>query len=367
MNHHRHIWIDYAKGIAIMLVVYRHVFEGLKLSGIDMSLYAYLEYANIFFFSFRMPLFFIVSGLFVSASLRKKGLKGYVESRSKTILYPYFLWGFIQLTLQIFFSKYTNGHPTLSSYLHLFYLPREIAQFWYLYALFNVSCLYAFSLYILKISPIRNLAIGLLFFWVSGLCYREHIQIGFISDILHYYIFFSLGDLIHQYILDSKKVKLLGSRKFFYYLIFPFVICQSYFLSQNLSHNIPKYMYVEYYEPFSFLIISIVGCSFVISSSFILQKIGAAKWLQYLGRNSLQIYVAHVICFAAIRIMMNKLFHIENVPFLLISGIFAGLVFPLIINAIAQRFNLWWIFSLTDRNIHTSKNNSENKVSISVS
>ena len=120
----------------------RDRFEGSKEAGIPVQQYDLLEYANIFFYSFRMPLFFIISGIFITRSLQKRGIGKYVETRARAILYPYFVWGTIQLTLQIIFTRYTNGHPTIDSYLHLFYLPREIAQFWYLYALFNVSVLY---------------------------------------------------------------------------------------------------------------------------------------------------------------------------------------------------------------------------------
>ncbi|RYF80999.1 MAG: acyltransferase, partial [Chitinophagaceae bacterium] len=138
-------WMDYARGIAIILVAYRHVFEGAKEAGIAVQQYEFLEYFNIFFYSFRMPLFFIISGVFITRSLQKRGLKAYTENRARTVLYPYFVWGFLQLSLQMVFTRFTNGHPTAWSYFNLFYQPREIAQFWYLYALFNVSLLYALS------------------------------------------------------------------------------------------------------------------------------------------------------------------------------------------------------------------------------
>ena len=64
-NANRYNWIDYARGIAIILVVYRHSFEGIKRAGFSTANYHFLEYANIIFFSFRMPLFFIVSGIFI--------------------------------------------------------------------------------------------------------------------------------------------------------------------------------------------------------------------------------------------------------------------------------------------------------------
>jgi fucose 4-O-acetylase-like acetyltransferase len=158
-------WIDYARGIAIMLVCYRHVYEGSKEAGIPVKDYNFLEYANISLYSFRMPLFFIISGLFILRSLQKKGIKQYIEGRARTILYPYFLWGILQLTLQMFFTKYTNAHPTPSSYLDLLYQPRECAQFWYLYALFNVSVLYSFTKYFLKLSAVYNIILGIVFFF----------------------------------------------------------------------------------------------------------------------------------------------------------------------------------------------------------
>ena len=63
----RYPWVDYLRGIAIMLVVYRHVLIGIQRS--NLSVPQVLEDANMLFFSFRMPLFFILSGIFISGSI----------------------------------------------------------------------------------------------------------------------------------------------------------------------------------------------------------------------------------------------------------------------------------------------------------
>jgi fucose 4-O-acetylase-like acetyltransferase len=76
MKSERLSWIVYARGIAISLVAYRHVFEGAKEAGIGVQQYDFLEYFNILFYSFRMPLFFIISGIFISKNLKKRGLIG---------------------------------------------------------------------------------------------------------------------------------------------------------------------------------------------------------------------------------------------------------------------------------------------------
>jgi len=66
-------WVDYLRGIAIVLVVYRHSLIGIDRGGLLVP--AALEKANMIFYSFRMPLFFILSGIFISGSLAKKVLE----------------------------------------------------------------------------------------------------------------------------------------------------------------------------------------------------------------------------------------------------------------------------------------------------
>ena len=72
VNNSRLPWVDYARGIAIMLVLYRHIYEGISRAGLSGQKFAYLEHANIIFYSFRMPLFFILSGVFIGKSLKKR-------------------------------------------------------------------------------------------------------------------------------------------------------------------------------------------------------------------------------------------------------------------------------------------------------
>ena len=310
----------------------------------------FLEYANISLYSFRMPLFFIISGLFIFRSLQKKGLKQYIEGRARTILYPYFLWGILQLTLQMIFAKYTNDHPTTSSYLNLLYQPRECAQFWYLYALFNVSVLYSFTKYFLKLPAIYNIFVGMVFFYLSALIYQQNIRTGFLFDILHYYIFFSIGDFVSSYLLDEKNRKYLESGKLLLFILVPFATGQVYFLTGNLNHSTPKYMHVEFYQPFIFLLIALTGCLFIINLTFYLQKRNSIKWLTVLGRNSLYIYVAHVIVFACVRIILNKLFGIQDVAIIMLSGMVSGLLVPVLLYRLAVRWNIRWIFTLEKKN-----------------
>ena len=345
----RHLWVDYAKGVAIILVLYRHVFEGIKNSGIDVSKFMFLEEWNIIFFSFRMPLFFIVSGIFVSSSFAKRGMKKFVLTKMRTILYPYFLWGIIQVTLQLCFAQYVNGSVSPKSYLYLLYLPREIEQFWYLYALFNVTILYVLVKYRLGLKSWQNALIGLALFLLSAFLYQKNIVIGFLSDILHYYIFIALGDVIANFIRDRKNWRLFSSWRLFFLLLFPFILSQIYFLYANIQFPDTKYQYVEYFNPLVFLPIAMIGCAFVINVSFILQNYSAAKWLHVLGRHSLYIYVAHVIVVAGLRVFLTTRLYIYYIPVLLMAGIIVGLVVPVLLYKIAVKINMPWVFTLEDK------------------
>lgn len=75
-------WVDNAKGIAIILVVMGHVFTTPLLHGL--------------IYSVHLPLFFFLSGLFVSKSFAA-GFKYFVYRRFKTIIVPYIAFSMINI------------------------------------------------------------------------------------------------------------------------------------------------------------------------------------------------------------------------------------------------------------------------------
>jgi fucose 4-O-acetylase-like acetyltransferase len=359
-------WIDYAKGIAIILVLYRHVFEGIKASGISVEQYIFLEHDNIIFYSFRIPLFFIVSGIFVGGSLMKRGLYEFITTKVRTILYPYFLWATLQIVLQLIFSKYTNAHRAPSDFFYLFYQPREIEQFWYLYALFNVSVLYALVKEKLKFTPIQNIGLGIILLFISALSFQMNVMSGFLRDIFHYYIFFAIGDAISRFMNDRNNFKYFESWKTFLLLLVPFILAQRYFLDQSIFYakNLgdTKYEFFEYYQPFKYLFIALIGCATIMSLTFILQKYKAVNWLQVLGRHSLYIYVSHVIVFASLRVFMTKVLGIYNVPVLLTTGIIAGLFIPVLLYKLAVKINMRWLFTLEKKPFENENKHSKGSI-----
>jgi fucose 4-O-acetylase-like acetyltransferase len=344
-------WIDYARGICIILVCYRHCFEGLKTAKLDIHSYPALEILNICFYSFRMPLFFIISGLFISSSLFKKGINNYVGNRFKIIFYPLLIWGSLQITIQLLLKDYVNAQREPADYLNLIVRPRLIEQFWYLNALFFVGTLYALLKYYLKVKLWQQLVLSTIFYSVSSYALERSLNLYLFGDIFHYYIYFCLGDILSSFILKKETEHKLTALKWMVPSFLLFVVSQYMYTDLNIQHTDPT---VNYYTDsyvsdkmpaFSF-IVSLSGCAFVIQIAYLLQKTDRLRWLRVIGYHSLYIYLAHVMIIAAVRICIVRFLHINNIPFIIVPAMLAGIIIPIILYNLSVRIGAWWLFSL---------------------
>jgi len=344
MKGNRLAWIDYARGIAIILVLYRHIFEGISRSGVEAAQYSWLEHANIIFYSFRMPLFFILSGVFIAKSLAKRGVKSLIINKVNILLYPYLLWSVIQITLQMLLGKYVNANRSWIDYGYVILFPRMIDQFWYLYALFNVTVIYILTREKLHFKVWHQLIIGFILYIFSDYVSVKRIDLGFIYDICHFYFFFAIGELVADKILDSSKYPLYGSWKLFACLLPFFAIGQYYFLYSNLAMK--DNLFVEQHQPLLFAVIALVGCAFMINISFILQRYNSFKLLRVAGFHSLYIYVSHVLVASAVRMVLVKVFGLTWLPALLLICLCFAIVIPVLLYKFAMRIGAWWLYSL---------------------
>lgn len=351
----RYAWIDYAKGICIILVTFRHVQEGLHPAGTE-YLYPGLKFADVFFFSFRMPLFFIISGIFLGGALRKKSVNDYISGRFKTLVWPLLLWGCVQITLQLLFKGYVNADREPIDYLNLLIKPREIEQFWYLHTLFLTGSLYAILKVWGKFKMIHQVLLGILLYSITGYCrYNALFEHLFILDVFFYYIFFAVGDYFGSMILDQKNFKVFSSTRTFLIFTPLFVALELYFTKINLEHGIgsgyrqPDY-YVQNQMPALFLIVGLIGGAFLIHCSFLLQKMNVLKFIRVVGYYSLSIYVIHLAVTAGTRIFFREVLHYDNFVVLLIVSTILGIGVPIMVYNITDRLGMWWLFTLKNPN-----------------
>ncbi|MDO3641484.1 acyltransferase [Mucilaginibacter sp. L3T2-6] len=341
--------MDYDKGISIMLVGYGHCLSALQGHVTNLHDYTIFNYIGTFFYGFRMPLFFIVSGLLVGRSLNKKGLNNYIGDRTNNILYPLLVWGIIEITFQIIAARYTHFtfHENVSfwKYLKLLANPRETGHFWYLNALFCIGVIYACLKSRLRLGALFQVILGLALFAESAFIHIYDIQAGFLTDIFEYYFFFALGDLISNVMLDEKNISRFSSLKIFFPLLAAFVIIQYFFTEINLRPSAYGDRFVEQKMPFFFLGEALVGCATSVSFSFLLQKYKLFTWIRIVGFHSLFIYCMQIIVMTFARIFFQSLLHVSYTPALIILVWSSGIFLPIIFYNFCLKYNLWWLYT----------------------
>ena len=345
LNKKRWVFIDSDKGISIILVGFGHCLSVLDNHGLALDSYPTVKYISVFLYGFRMPLFFIISGIFISSSLKKKQVQGYVADRVNTILYPLAIWGFIEVTFQLITSKYTNNGITAMNYLNLFVDARKTGHFWYLNTLFFIGVIYAILKAKLHLKPIVQVGLGLIMYCFSSYIHLNNLNAALFTDICEFYIFFALGDLMSNIILKKENVDRFSSLKIFFPLFAVFLVMQYQFAEYNMHGGTEGINYVEHKMPFFFLIEALIGCAISINVSFLLQKYNLFKFLRVIGFHSLFIYCMQIIVMTMSRVVMVNILNITHVPSLIIVIWAAGIVLPMLFYNICMHYNVWWLFT----------------------
>lgn len=304
-------WIDCAKGIAIILVVYRHIAYGLVARGISLP-HGVLA-TNDMLYSFRMPLFFLLSGIFFGKSIAKRGAKTFALSKVNTLLYPYMLWAIIQISLQILFSEFANSSRSWKDFMNILVQPRSLDQLWYLLALFNTTMLYLLGSLIFKERKIWQVVTGLILLGVAP--YVESISTFY--DIALHYIFFAIGDVAAAYFFREQTQKRFSNPVNLLLHSFLFGLLQWY------------YLYHQQMNLYLFMVIALNGCLFVIMLSSYLSSIGKMQFLSIIGHYSLYIYLLHVVISGLLRAVLINIGIHNGIALLLIlipSSIFISII-----------------------------------------
>lgn len=134
----RQLWVDVARGIGIVLVVWGHVGRG----NLDFAVHHWAAVQDRWIYSFHMPLFFLLAGLFLWPGIAR-GRVAFLKDRGWAIIWPYFLWSTVTLVIELALWRYVNSPVSATDLLLLPIVPVE--QYWFLYALLccQLICLVA--------------------------------------------------------------------------------------------------------------------------------------------------------------------------------------------------------------------------------
>ncbi|MFW5870861.1 MAG: acyltransferase family protein [Verrucomicrobiota bacterium] len=344
MAEKRIVWVDYAKAIAIVLIVASHVQHRIFKMGLcgNSSLY---HFVDSLLYSFHVPLFFFVSGIFLRAALRKRGLKAFTLNKLGSIMYPFIIWSLLQTGVEITVSHMGAGSIPWTELITCLYYPR--AHFWFLYALFFMSI---FSGLIYSASRRFGLtvlsALATLLFFASCL-----IDLGPFAEFGRYYIFFAAGVAAEQIGLIARISHRIPSAK-------SCDKCGAGLKKRVGGRILPAAAAVFAVVEYTFIILDWnalwfgriilggVGIFFSIAVAVAIAEQSGFGWLECIGTKTLPIYVAHVL--AAYPVMQGIwiLTRSENVTLYFVAGMLAGILLPLALDAVAGRFGLGMFFKL---------------------
>ena len=320
----RDAWVDYAKAIGIVLVVYGHVARGVFNAGIpiDGPLYRLVDSVV---YSFHMPLFFFLSGLFFFHSLQRRGPLALTANKIDTILYPYILWSLIQGLTEVGLASFTNGNVTLTEVLAL-WNPR--AQFWFLYALFLVI-LTAILVYRREARFLLLLVLG-----VSAMAYIFQAQIpaALHSDyVVKNFVFFALGVWFYTVkdpvVLHPGRWAAVGTAGFV-------AVQVGFHIGLGLTFDD---------KGVASLLVAVVSILATATLCIWLAR-SPAPWVLALGAASMSIYVMHVLAGSGARILLSRFLGIQDAVVHLLAGCLAGILLPLLVYLLLHRLKIRGLF-----------------------
>lgn len=319
-------WVDGAKGIGIILVVLGHVIRGLA----NNHIWAFtptVRFLDGWIYAFHMPLFFFLSGLFLCRQVRKAWTAS-LGDKLRTIAYPYFVWSTITLIVKSPLEGITNHVNSLHELPLILYQPVE--QYWFLYSLLVLSLIITT---LLRLHVTVWIVFGLsLFVYPSVWPWATYGWVVLAYSSV-YAIYITLGTIVGLSI-DLRAIAHQPATRLLMIVAAGLAIAS--------AGGISGLPYHDPIAPF----LALAGASAIIALAMLFDRTKVGNHLQFLGRHSLEIYVAHTIASAAVRIALHKFVHVAAIPTHIVLGTLAGVYFPILLVRTFDHFGFRYAFIL---------------------
>jgi fucose 4-O-acetylase-like acetyltransferase len=307
----RSLVIDFMRAVAIILVVLGHAQRGLfqtgQVSGVYWdTIYPVVDY---FIYVFHIPVFFATSGLLLDRQPEQSPRQ--FAARIGRLALLYLLWNAINAIPAVFFLKFINRSFGQAGYLDAINPVHINGIMW-----FFVALMFAHTFHFLtqRRQLIRWLVICL------------SVVVLAIGADFHGAAYGSLwllagAEISRLKLLDGKYFSRRQAGLSFVGYLFASALCY--------ALNIPYYL-------------AIPACAFGLFALYAFGQIQADQpnSLTFVGKNTLSIYVMHVLAVAGMRIAVIKVFEVQPSAALIILLTFAGIAIPLIAVTLLRRLRL---------------------------
>jgi len=279
-------WIDGARGIAFLMVMYSHL------------MYA----SNVLMYYFTpvfLTTFFFVSGYLFKNNISFKQL---VEQRVRTLLLPFLIFGLFLIFSQSIISF--GDQAPLKQRLIDFFLQIHGRNdvLWFIAALFVMNFPFYFLIKYAKDTKILLIASFVLF--LLSTIYLQHLQLRALPWHIQLFgfgcFYMTLGYLYKQH---ERRLNFLGKKGILILMFFLFVLLL--FVRQNIFHS-SMINFTSSYFVFDAIIITCLGITVIVYSQKSLN--GGGKLLTFVGANSLCYFALHGKVYSALQVLIEKMF-----------------------------------------------------------
>ena len=328
-------WVDIAKGICIIFVVMMHSTLGVeKAAGAQ----GWMHYLVAFAKPFRMPDFFMISGLFLSRVI-DRSWRRYLDRKVVHFLYFYILW----LTIQFAFKAPSIANEVgisgvLGAYLTAFIEP--FGTLWFIYIL---------PVFFIVTRLLKRVPVGITF---TALAFLEILPIHtgwimvdeFCARFVYFYAGYAFAPAIFRAADWLRLRPLIGIAGLLvwglieYTLVF-MPVPESLAGLISPAGDLLNGRGAISDLPIVSLLLGLVGALAIISVSSLLSLLPARNWLHrglsWLGAHSIVVYLAFFLPMAIVRTVLLK-FGIGDIGTVSLLTTASGVIGPVILYGLIQ-------------------------------
>lgn len=274
-------WVDYAKGFCIIFVVMMHSTLGVEAAtGKTGWLHPLVEFAR----PFRMPDFFMISGLFL-AQVIDRDWRTYLDRKVVHFVYFYLLWMTIQFVFKAPGIAAESGVAEVVR-LYLLSLIDPFGTLWFIYLL---------PIFFVVVKLARRVPVAVI--WVIGAALEiANIETGWmvIDEFAARFVYFYTGYVAARYIFAfTARAQAM-----------PWLALAGLCL-WGVGNGVM--VFAGYASlPFFSLALGLIGAGAIATISALMSLHNVFRPLRYCGRNSIVIYLAFFLPMAATRTALLK-------------------------------------------------------------
>lgn len=312
-------WVDYAKGFCIIMVVMMHSTLGVEAAAGKES---WMHYIVAFAKPFRMPDFFLISGLFL-ARVIDRNWRDYLDKKVVHFLYFYLLW----VTIQFVFKApgfLAQGGLVAVAQQYLLAFVEPFGTLWFIYIL---PVFFVVTKLTKRVPPLAIFA-------VTAALEIAPIHTGWImiDEFAARFVYFFAGYWLANYIFSFAA----GVQKD------PWLALAGLGAWAVVNDLLVVKGYSEL--PFVSLALGFVGAAAIVTMAALLAKVNWLSLLRYAGENSIVVYLAFFLPMAATRAVLLKTGIVPDLGSVALIVTAMGVVVPLLFHALVRGSRLDFLF-----------------------